>query len=140
MMSDFQIVVFVILSVLVIFLFAYAFGFRTLIIMLCLAPLLIAFNHLGGTSEGNAANSGKAQALVIQNQWRSEGDISVARALNKGGARGCGAFDYIQVKSSEYVVRCGFADEGYKYYVAWTAAEKTIGPYGSIEKLLEVAY
>jgi hypothetical protein len=84
--------------------------------------------------------AGKAQDFVAQNPWHSDGNISVARALTKGGARGCGHFEYIQVKSSEYIVRCGFADEGYQYYVAWTSAEKTIGPYTAIEKLLEVAY
>lgn len=105
--------------------------------------IFIGLMFLGSIS--SAADKRKAQDLITQNQWSSDAwssgaGISVARALNKGGARGCGGFDYIQVQSSEYIVRCGFADEGYKYYVAFTAAEDVIGPYSSIEKLLEGAY
>jgi hypothetical protein len=100
--------------------------------------VVVGLMVLGGVS--SAADKRKAQDLIMRNQWRSDGDISVARALVKGRARGCGAFDHIQVKSSEYIVRCGFADEGYKYYVAFTAAEDVVGPYSSIETLLEGAY
>jgi hypothetical protein len=76
--------------------------------------ILIGLMFLGSIS--SAADKRKAQDLITQNQWRSDGDISIGRALVKGGVKwGCGHFEYIQVQSSEYIVRCGFADEGYKY-------------------------
>ena len=85
-------------------------------------------------------NKRQVQELMISNDWRSDGDISIGRALVKNRARGCGYFEYIQVDSTEYIVRCGFPDEGYKYYVAFTSVGKALGPYSSSQQLLDTVY
>jgi hypothetical protein len=84
----------------------------------------------------------RVKFLIKENNWQSPDsrDYSLARTLSKSRARSCGSFQQIRVGSSEYIVRCGFEDEGYLYYIVYTASEKAIGPYSSLEKTIEVGY
>lgn len=63
--------------------------------------------------------------------WRGDFNLEIGKTLVKNGVRGCGELYYRAAASSanEYLVYCTSDGSTWTSYLAWTAAQKVMGPY-----------
>jgi hypothetical protein len=63
--------------------------------------------------------------------WRRDANPELIRTLAKNGVKGCGDFAWKSrpSQSSEYLVYCTRDGRTWSAWLAWTAAEKVMGPY-----------
>jgi hypothetical protein len=63
--------------------------------------------------------------------WKRDAQPQLTRTLAKAGARGCGDYAWRQhaSQSSEFLVYCTRDGRTWSAWLAWTAADRVMGPY-----------